>query len=78
MVLQLDKGDYPENSHVVFCPDKERYFEALRVWILSIQLHWERFVVPSTLIKHSGQSLKKKPIGLQQQTNIQVKKIIHK
>ena len=24
---KLDKGDYPENSHVVFCPNKQRYFE---------------------------------------------------
>ena len=27
VVLYLDKGDYPENSHVVFCPDKLRSFE---------------------------------------------------
>ena len=25
--LQLAKGDYPENSHVVFCPSEERSFE---------------------------------------------------
>ena len=24
--LQLDKGDYPENSHVVFCPNKVALF----------------------------------------------------
>ena len=27
VVLQLDKGDYPEHSHVVFCPDKQRSLE---------------------------------------------------
>ena len=27
VVLQLEKGDYPENSHVVFCPNKRRSFE---------------------------------------------------
>ena len=27
VVLQLDKGDNSENSHVVFCPNKQRYFE---------------------------------------------------
>ena len=28
VVLQLiiDEGDYPENSHVVFCPNKQRSF----------------------------------------------------
>ena len=25
MVLQLDKRDYLHNSHVVFCPDKQRF-----------------------------------------------------
>ena len=36
VVLQLDKGDYPENSRVVFCPDKQRSFEPFFppcVWI---------------------------------------------
>ena len=27
VVSELDKGDYPENSHVVFCPNKQRSFE---------------------------------------------------
>ena len=27
VVPQLDKGDYPENSPVVFCPNKQRSFE---------------------------------------------------
>ena len=27
MCLDLDKGDYPENSRVVFCPNKQRSFE---------------------------------------------------
>ena len=27
VVLHLDKGDYPEISHVVFCPNKQRSFE---------------------------------------------------
>ena len=27
VVLWLDKGDYPENSHVVFCPYKQRSFQ---------------------------------------------------
>ena len=27
VVLQPDKGDYRENSRVVFCPNKERSFE---------------------------------------------------
>ena len=26
-VLQLDKGDYSKHLHVVFCPNKQRYFE---------------------------------------------------
>ena len=25
----LKKGDYPENSHVVFCPNKQRSFESV-------------------------------------------------
>ena len=25
VVLQLDKGDYPENSHDVFCPNKQHF-----------------------------------------------------
>ena len=34
VVLQLEKGDYPENSHVVFCPNKQRYSEPfIYVWI---------------------------------------------
>ena len=28
VVLQLDKGDYPENAHAGFCPNKKRSFEA--------------------------------------------------
>ena len=24
LVLYLEKGDYPENSHVAFCPNKQR------------------------------------------------------
>jgi len=28
------KGDYPENSHVVFCPNKQRYFEPLMCFVL--------------------------------------------
>ena len=27
VVLQLDKGDHPENSRVVFCPNKQRSLE---------------------------------------------------
>ena len=27
VVLQLDKGDYPEKSRVLFCPNKQRCFE---------------------------------------------------
>ena len=26
VVLLLDKEDYPKNLHVVFCPNKQRYF----------------------------------------------------
>ena len=33
VVLQLDKGDYPENSHVVFCPNKQRSFEPLTCFL---------------------------------------------
>ena len=29
--LQLDKWDYPENSQVVFCPDKQRSLELFYV-----------------------------------------------
>ena len=32
VVSQLDKGDYPENSHVVFCPNKQRSFEPFLCW----------------------------------------------
>ena len=28
VVLWLDKGDYPDNLQVVFCPDKSRSFES--------------------------------------------------
>ena len=28
VVLQFDKGNYPENLHVVFCPNKQRSFES--------------------------------------------------
>ena len=38
VVLKLDKGDYPENSHVVFCPNKQRYFEVL----LCVDLHQQK------------------------------------
>ena len=27
VLLQLDKEDYSESSHVVFCPNKQRSFE---------------------------------------------------
>ena len=27
VVLQPDEGDHPQNSHVVFCPNKQHYFE---------------------------------------------------
>ena len=33
VVLLLGTGDYPENSHAVFCPNKQRSFEPLCVWI---------------------------------------------
>ena len=29
VVLELDEEDYPENSHVVFYPNKQRSFEPL-------------------------------------------------
>ena len=30
--LKLDKGNYPENSHVVFCPNKLRSIELFHVF----------------------------------------------
>ena len=27
VILQLDKGDYPENQHFMFCPNKQHSFE---------------------------------------------------
>ena len=41
--MQLGKGDYPENSHVVFCPNKQRSFEALMC-----------LDVRTVSVKHSG------------------------
>ena len=38
VVLQLDKEDYPENSHIVFCPNKYRYFEPFMCLDLAAQL----------------------------------------
>ena len=27
VVLYIDEGDHPQNSHVALCPNKQRYFE---------------------------------------------------
>ena len=42
VVLYFDKGDCPENVHVVFCPDKQRSFECfmcLKCFVLSCNNH---------------------------------------
>ena len=49
VALQLGKGDYPENSHVVFCPNKQRSFEALMC-----------LDVRTVSVKHSGSRKRRK------------------
>ena len=34
--FQLDKGEYPENAHVVFCHNKQRSFEPFMCLDLSV------------------------------------------
>ena len=38
VILLLDKGDYPENWHVVFCPNKQRSLNLSCVWMVYIQI----------------------------------------
>ena len=40
----LDKGDYPENAHVVSCPNKQRYFEPFMCLDLSKRVCNDEFV----------------------------------
>ena len=37
VVLQLEKRDYPKNSHVAFCPNKQRSFELFRYFHLTLE-----------------------------------------
>ena len=34
VVLQLDEGNYPPKSYVVFCPNKQHYLNLLCAWVL--------------------------------------------
>ena len=44
VILQLDKGGYPRNSHVVFSPNKQRcsFFNLLCLDLVPIVLHNNR------------------------------------
>ena len=35
-VVYLDKGDYPENLHAVFCPNKQRSFEPFMCRVVGV------------------------------------------
>ena len=36
--MSFDKGDFPVNSHVVFYPNKQSYFESFRCLDLVVEL----------------------------------------
>ena len=44
IILLLEKGDYPENSHAVFCPNKYHSFELKKKKKKNVSLYELNFV----------------------------------
>ena len=52
VVLWLDEGDYPENVHAVFCPNKQLYSEPFMCFDLVLECYQSFFVTLSPYRLH--------------------------
>ena len=50
--MQLDKGDYPENLHVVFCPNEQRSFLSFFSLFFFLFFFFEAFMCLGIVSEH--------------------------